>query len=66
MATAAEEFASYLHNIHEHLVQNLKHTQDLPAKYYNAKHKPIIFKPGDSAWLNFSNISTMCPLKKLD
>jgi len=65
-ASAAEEFASYLHEIHERLMQNVKHAQDLQAKYYDAKHKPVQFKPGDLVWLNSSNISTMRPLKKLD
>ena len=32
-APAAEQFTSYLHDIHEHLVQNVKHTQYLQAKY---------------------------------
>ena len=65
-APAAEEFASYLHEVHERLVQNVKHAQDLQAKYYDAKHKPVEFKPGDLVWLNSSNISTMRPSKKLD
>jgi len=65
-APAAEEFASYLHEVHERLVQNVKHAQDLQAKYYDAKHKPVDLKPGDSVWLNSSNISTMRPSKKLD
>ncbi|HUJ80479.1 MAG TPA: hypothetical protein VLW83_01275, partial [Candidatus Acidoferrales bacterium] len=63
---AAEEFASYLHDIHERLVQNVKHAQDLQAKYYNAKHKPVVLEPGDLVWLNSSNISTTRPSKKLD
>jgi len=46
-APAAEKFVSYLHEVHERLVQNVKHTQDLQAKYYHAKHKPVEFKPGD-------------------
>jgi len=65
-ALAAEEFASYLHDIHERLVQNAKHAQDLQAKYYNAKHKPVVLQPGDFVWLNSSNISTTHPSKKLD
>jgi len=65
-APTAEEFASYLHDIHERLVQNVKHAQDLQAKYYNAKHKPVVLKPSDFVWLNSSNISTIGPSKKLD
>ena len=56
----------YIHDIHEHLVQNVKHAQDLQAKYYNAKHKPVVLQPGDLVWLNSSNISTTRPSKKLD
>jgi len=65
-APTPEEFAFYLHNIHEHLIQNVKHMQDLQAKYYNAKHKSIALEPGDLVWLNLSNISTMPLSKKLD
>ena len=65
-APAAEEFTSYIHDIHERLVQNVKHAQDLQAKYYNAKHKPVVLQPGDLVWLNSSNISTTRPSKKLD
>ena len=57
---------SYLHDIHERLVQNVKHTQNLQAKYYNAKHKPVVLEPGDLVWLNSSNISTTRQSKKLD
>ena len=38
---------SYLHDIYERLVQNVNPTQDLQAKYYDAKHKPVTFKRGD-------------------
>jgi len=65
-APAAQELASYLLDVHELLIQNVKHTQDLQAKYYNPKHKPVVLKPGDFVWLNSSNISTTRPLKKLD
>jgi len=46
-APAAEEFASYLHEVHECLVQNVNHSQDQQAKYYDAKHKSVEFEPGD-------------------
>ena len=66
-APAAEEFASYLHEVHERLVQNVKHSQDRQAKYYDAKHKPVEFKPGDLVWLNPANITfSTRPSKKLD
>ena len=65
-ASAAKEFASYLHDIHERLIQNVKHMQDLQPKYYNAKHKPVVLKPHDLVWLSSSNISTTCPSTKLD
>ena len=66
-APAAEEFASYLHEVHECLVQNVKHSQYLQAKYYDAKHKSFEFKPGDLVWLNPTNITfSTRPSKKLD
>ena len=65
-APAAEEFASYLHEVHDRLVQNVKRSQDLQAKYYDSKHKPVEFEPGDMVWLNSFNISTSRPSKKLD
>ena len=65
-APAAEDFESYLHEVHDHLVQNVKHSQNLQAKYCDSKHKPVEFQPGDMVWLNSSNISTSRPLKKLD
>jgi len=65
-APAAKEFASYLHDVHECLIQNVKHAQDLQTKYYNAKHKSVILKHGDFIWLNSSNISTTRPSKKLN
>jgi len=65
-APAAKEFTSYLHDIHERLVQNVKRTQDLQTKYYNAKHKSIEPQSGNLVWLNSSNISTTQPSNKLD
>jgi len=66
-APAAEEFASYLHEVHERLVQNVKHSQDRQAKYYDAKHKSVEFKPSDLVWLNPMNIAfSTHPSKKLD
>jgi len=65
-APTAEEFTSYLHDVHERFIQNVKHTQDLQAKYYDAKHKPIVLNSGDLVWLNSLNISTIRPSKKLD
>jgi hypothetical protein len=65
-APAAEDFALHLHEIHERLVENVKKSQHFQAKYYDAKHKPIEFNPGDMVWLNSSNITTSRPSKKLD
>ena len=65
-ALAAEDFTSYLCEVHNRLVQNVKHSQDLQAKYYDAKHKPVEFQPCDLVWLNSSNLSTSHPSKKLD
>jgi hypothetical protein len=65
-APAAEDFGSHLHEIHERLVENVKSAQDSQARYYDAKHERVEFKPGDMVWLNASNISTSRPSKKLD
>ena len=65
-APTAEELTSYLYDIQERLIQNVKYAQDFQAKYYNAKHKPVAFEPCNLVWLNSSNISTMRPSKKLD
>jgi hypothetical protein len=65
-APAAEDFAAHLHEIHERLVENVKAAQDSQARYYDAKHERVEFKPGDMVWLNASNISTSRPSKKLD
>jgi len=63
---AANDVASHLHNVHDRLVENIKKAQDYQAQYYDRKHKPIEFKPGDAVWLNSSNIFTIHPSKKLD
>jgi Reverse transcriptase (RNA-dependent DNA polymerase)/RNase H-like domain found in reverse transcriptase/Integrase zinc binding domain/Chromo (CHRromatin Organisation MOdifier) domain/Aspartyl protease len=63
---AANDFASHLQEVHERLVENIKKAQDYQAHYYDRKHKPVEFKPGDLVWLNSSHISTMRPSKKLD
>ena len=65
-APTTKEFTSYLHSIHERLVQNVKHAPELQAKYYDAKHKSIVLQLTDLVWLNSSNISTTRPSKKLD
>jgi Chromo (CHRromatin Organisation MOdifier) domain len=65
-APAAQDFASHLQEVHERLVENVKISQDYQARYYDAKHKPMQFQPGDLVWLNASNISTSRPSKKLD
>ena len=65
-APAAKEFVSFLHEVHDRLVQNVKRSQDFQAKYYNANHKAIEFNPSDLVWLNSSNITTSHPSKKLD
>jgi RNase H-like domain found in reverse transcriptase/Integrase zinc binding domain/Chromo (CHRromatin Organisation MOdifier) domain len=65
-ATAAEDFGAHLHEIHERLVENVKAAQDSQARYYDAKHERVEFKPGDMVSLNASNISTSRPSKKLD
>jgi len=63
---ASDDFASHLHEVHEHLVENVKKAQNYQARYYDPKHKPTEFQPGDMVWLNSANISTSRPSKKLD
>jgi len=65
-APAAKDFALHLHEVHDRLVENVKHAQNYQARYYDTKHKPIEFEPGNLVWLNASNISTSRPSKKLD
>jgi len=65
-APAAKDFALHLHEVHDRLVENVKHAQNYQARYYDTKHKPIEFEPGNMVWLNASNISTSRPSKKLD
>ena len=63
---AANDFASHLHDVHDRLVENVKKAQDIQARYYDRKYKPVEFEPGDLVWLNASHISTTRPSKKLD
>ena len=64
--SATEGFMFYLHEVYEHLMQNVKHMQDVQAKYYDAKYKPIEAKPRDLVWLNFCHSFTMQLSKKPD
>src|SRR5215472_9360424 len=63
---ASDDFAAHLYEVHERLVENVKKAQNYQAHYYDPKHKPIEFQPGDMVWLNSTNISTSRPSKKLD
>jgi hypothetical protein len=63
---AAKDLAARLQSLHEQLVENIKSAQAQQAKYYDAKHKPIEFQPGDKVWLLTPNIKTDRPSKKLD
>ena len=63
---AADDFGNLLREVHDHLVENVKGAQNLMARYYDAKHKPVEFSPGDLVWLNASNIFTSRPSKKLN
>jgi len=42
---ATNDFASHLHDVHDRLVENVKRAQDIQARYYDRKHKPVEFKP---------------------
>jgi Chromo (CHRromatin Organisation MOdifier) domain len=63
---ATVDFASHLQEIQELLIENIKRAQDYQARFYNAKHRPVSFEPGDIVWLNSTYISTSRPSKKLD
>ena len=62
----ATDFAKSLLHHHDALAENVKQAQDSQARYYDAKHKRIEFKPGDKVWLLSNNIHTECPSNKLD
>jgi RNase H-like domain found in reverse transcriptase/Reverse transcriptase (RNA-dependent DNA polymerase)/Integrase zinc binding domain/Chromo (CHRromatin Organisation MOdifier) domain/Integrase core domain len=66
LVPAAQDLADRFKALHEELVETVKTSQNLQAKYYDAKHKPIEFKPGDKVWLLTPNIRTERPSKKLD
>jgi Chromo (CHRromatin Organisation MOdifier) domain len=63
---AADEFAARMHEVHERLVENVTKAQNIQARYYDRKRKPVEFKPGDLVWLNAANISTTRSSNKLD
>jgi len=63
---SAKEYAEKLQHHYDSLAENVKSTQDTPARYYNAKHKRIEFAVGNQVWLLSPNIQTERPSKKLD
>ena len=65
-APAAENLASRLQNLHEQLVENVTAAQNYQATFYDTKHTPSEFKPGDRVWLDARNLPTSRPSKKLD
>lgn len=62
----AQEHASLIQKNLEEASDKIKHAQDIQAKYYNAKHKPLVFFAGDRVMLRSSYIHTKRPNKKLD
>jgi len=63
---AAEDFVQKIQHLHEQLAERVTEAQNTQAKYYDAKHKPVEFQPGDLVWLLPKNLKTRRPSKKLD
>ena len=62
----AMQHAETIRQIHAKLVDVITHAQDLQAKYYDAKHRPLTFAVGDKVWLSTVNLRSVRPSKKLD
>ena len=64
---AASDLATRLERLHAELRAELKHAQDVQARYYNKRVSDgPRFKPGDLVWLLRRNIKTTRPSDKLD
>src|SRR6266536_3334512 len=65
-APAARERAKEILTIKKQLNIRLKQAREIQKKYYNKKHKPIQYQPGDLVMLLSRNITIKRPSKKLD
>lgn len=61
----AQQLAKRLKDLHRQLIEDLTHAQNLQAKYYDAKHRPLTFKAGDQVWLSCKNLTTNRKCEKL-
>ena len=52
--------------MHRQLTQRLEAVAEYQKKYYNEKHQPQTYKPGDMVLLSTKNIKLSRPNKKLD
>ena len=65
-ATTATEMAKEIIEMQQWLQTRLVEAQDVQARYYDRKHKRVIFKLGDRVWLATRNLKTERPSRKLD
>src|SRR5436190_8239948 len=55
-----------MEEVHQQCREQLEKTQAHMSKYYDSKHLPISFKPGDKVLLDGRNLKTKRSSKKLD
>src|SRR5882724_9108336 len=61
------DFASCMEAATKEACSALTQAANDMACFYNAHHKEApLYKVGDNVWLNGQNITTTCPMKKLD
>ena len=63
---AAQERAVELQSLQKTLAAEWRNTAQIQAKYYDAKHTPRQYYPGDLVWLSGRNLRSRRPHKKLD
>ena len=63
---AAKERAAAMSETRTELEKRLEHAVKTQTKYYDEKHKPRQYAPGDMVWLSGKNIQSRRPSKKLD
>ena len=63
--TSHDERASRLAGLHGRFVEQVTHTQNVQANYFNKGKKPQLFKAGDKVLLRSRTLSTQRPSWKL-
>lgn len=64
---SAQEFADNMKKVQEEVGSALKKAVEDMTRYYNKKHSESIeYKKRDKVWLEGINVTTSCPMKKLD